>query len=347
MDGHPGGGPRKAGRGPAARADDRGAARHVRRRRHPQDAVEALRRDARRVGADAVSRPGHHVHLVTGRLRHELPLLRDGAGGPGPEPVDRRDRAPDRGRHEVAARRRGPGRGGPAVEHRLHGHGRAAGQLQAGRRRHPPAHRPRARRPGPVAARHHRLHGGPGAGDVPLRRRGLQVPPGGVAARPGRRAARHPGAGQHPLEGPRGAGRRLALRRGLRAPDLRGVRADPRRERPGVAGRPAGQAAEEPPRARQPDPAQPDAGLEVDGVQAAGRAGLRGRARGARCAGDGTGHPRPGDRRRLRAARGSRALTCCYRTVGDRRQTYRRTVVQQNISDRGAPETALRVRRGI
>ncbi|CAG6391638.1 hypothetical protein SCOCK_130042 [Actinacidiphila cocklensis] len=303
----------------------------MRRRRHPQDAVEALRRDARGVGADALPRPRHHVHLVTGRLRHELPLLRHGTGRSGPEPVDRRDRAPDRRRHEVAARRRGPRWCGTAVEHRLHGHGRTAGQLQAGRRRHPPAHRPRARRPGAVAARHHRLHGGPGAGDVPLRGRGLQVPSGSVAARSGRRAARHPGSGQHPLEGPRGAGRGLALRRGLGPPDLHRVRADPRCERPGVACRPAGQAVEEPPGARQPDPAQPDARLEVDGVQARGRAGVRGRPGGARRARDRPRHPRPGDRRRLRAARGSRALTCCYRTVGDRRQTYSRRVVQQNI----------------
>ncbi len=55
-------------------------------------------------------------------------------------------------------------------------------------------------------------------------------------ARPRRRAARHPGAGQHPLEGPRGPRRGLGVRREVRPPRLHRVRADPRHQRPGVAG---------------------------------------------------------------------------------------------------------------
>lgn len=38
-------------------------------------------------------------------LRHELPVLRDGAGRTGPQPLHRRDRAPDRRRDEGAAGR--------------------------------------------------------------------------------------------------------------------------------------------------------------------------------------------------------------------------------------------------
>ena len=162
--------------GAAARADVGRPAHLLRRGHHPQDAVEAARRHARRVRPDALPGPGDHVHLLAGRLRHELPVLRHRPGGPRPQPLDRRDRAPDRRRHARAARRRGAGRPGAPVQHRLHGHGRAAGQLQAGRRRDPPPHRPRARRPRPVPARHHRLHRGPGARHAPLRRRGLQVP---------------------------------------------------------------------------------------------------------------------------------------------------------------------------
>ena len=49
--------------------------------------------------------------------------------------------------------------------------------------------------------------------------------------------------GQQPLEGRRGARRRPPLRAGHRAPGVDRVRADPRRQRPAVAGRPAREAA--------------------------------------------------------------------------------------------------------
>ncbi len=61
--------------------------------------------------------------------------------------------------------------------------------------------------------------------------------------------------------------------------------------------------------ARQPDPAQPDARLQVDGLPAGGRAGVRPPAGVPRRAGDGPRHPRPRDRRRLRPARRRRVAS--------------------------------------
>ena len=55
--------------------------------------------------------------------------------------------------------------------------------------------------------------------------------------------------------------------------------------------------------ARQPDPAQPDAGLEVDRQRPDGRARVRPPARGQGHPDHRARHPRPRDRRRLRAAR--------------------------------------------
>ena len=54
--------------------------------------------------------------------------------------------------------------------------------------------------------------------------------------------------------------------------------------------------------ARQPDPAQPDPGIAVDGEHPRGAAAVRGGAAGARHPDDGPGHAGAGDRRRLRAA---------------------------------------------
>ncbi len=61
--------------------------------------------------------------------------------------------------------------------------------------------------------------------------------------------------------------------------------------------------------ARQPDPAQPDPGLEVDGLASLRRAGVRPPARGQGRADDRPRHPRQRDRRRLRAARRRRRLS--------------------------------------
>ena len=98
-------------------------------------------------------------------------------------------------------------------------------------------------RAGHLRPRGHRLHRRAGAGDRQAGRRGPAGHAGGVPAHPGRRAARHPGAGEQPLEGRRGAGRGAPLRAGHRAPGVDRVRADPRRQRPAVAGRPAREGA--------------------------------------------------------------------------------------------------------
>ena len=81
-----------------------------------------------------------------------------------------------------------------------------------------------------------------------------------VAARTGRRAARHPRPRQHAVERRRRARGGLAIHRPHPPPGVHRVRDDPRHQRPGVARRPAGQAAGGAPGARQPHPAQPDAG---------------------------------------------------------------------------------------
>ena len=79
--------PRAARRGAAARPDDAAAHARGRQGHHPQDAVEAVRRRARRVGADALPRPRHDVRVLAGRLRHGLPVLRDRPGRPAAQHV--------------------------------------------------------------------------------------------------------------------------------------------------------------------------------------------------------------------------------------------------------------------
>ena len=157
---------RRAGVDVPARADD--AAAHPRggQGHHPQDAVEAVRRRARRVGADALPRPGHHVRLQPGRLRHGLPVLRHRPGRAPAQHVHGRDRRAGGGRRPLARPRRGARRAGPGLQRRVHGHGRADGQLQGRHRRRTPAHRPRARRARHVRPRRHRLHGRAGAADA-------------------------------------------------------------------------------------------------------------------------------------------------------------------------------------
>ena len=61
-----------------------------------------------------------------------------------------------------------------------------------------------------------------------------------------------------------------------RPPGFDRVRDDRRRQRPALAGRGAGAPARRPAGARQPDPAQPDAGLAVDRLHAGRDPGLRG-----------------------------------------------------------------------
>ena len=74
------------------RPDEPHPAAGGRQRQDGQDAVEALRRIARRVGADALQGPRHDLHLQPGRLRHGLPVLRHRPGRPATQHVDRRDR---------------------------------------------------------------------------------------------------------------------------------------------------------------------------------------------------------------------------------------------------------------
>ena len=98
---------RRAGRRAAAAADDAAAHARGRPRHHPQDPVAALRRRARRVGADALPRPGHDVRVQPGRLRHGLPVLRHRPGRPAAQHVHRRDRRAGRRRRPLAGARRG------------------------------------------------------------------------------------------------------------------------------------------------------------------------------------------------------------------------------------------------
>ena len=98
---------RRARRGPAAAPDDAAEDPGGRQGRHPQDAVEALRRSAGRVGADALPRPGHDLRLQPGRLRDGLPVLRHRPGRPAAQHVHRRDRRAGRRRRAGARSRRG------------------------------------------------------------------------------------------------------------------------------------------------------------------------------------------------------------------------------------------------
>ena len=98
---------------------------------------------------------------------------------------------------------------------------------------------------------------------------------------------------QHPLAGGGDRRGRVELRPDDQAPGLDRVRHDARHQRPGLAGRPAGRRAELLRRlglgARQPDPAEPHAGLEVDrerprATSASSSAASRPRASRRRCA---------------------------------------------------------------
>ncbi|CAA9320848.1 MAG: 23S rRNA (adenine(2503)-C(2))-methyltransferase @ tRNA (adenine(37)-C(2))-methyltransferase, partial [uncultured Frankineae bacterium] len=290
-------GPRQARRLAAAAAAGPGAHDRLRRGRHREDAVARPRRHARGVGAHALPRPHDRLREQPGRLRHGLPVLRHRAGRADPQPVDRRDRRAGGG-----CLAHGVGAGRTRQQRRLHGHGGAARQLQARRRRGAPDHRARAARHRDRPAQRRGLDRRAGARDAQAHRRGPAGHAGAVAARPRRRAARHAGPGQHPLAGARGA--RGGVR--LHPPDgpapVDRVRADPRRERPAVAGRPAGQAAGRQAGARQPHPAQPDAGLAVGRLAEGGRAGVRAAAARRRRQRHRPRHPRPRDRRRLRPA---------------------------------------------
>ena len=105
----------------------------------------------------------------------------------------------------------------------------------------------------------------------------------------------------------------VELREDHQATRLDRVRHDARHQRPGMARRPARRRAQLLRRlglgARQPDPAEPDAGLEVDRERPGGRARVRPPARGEGHPHDRARHPWPRDRRRLRPARRARGLS--------------------------------------
>ena len=135
------------------------------------------RRRAGRDRADALPRPGDRLHLVAGRMRDGLHVLRDRSG---------RVRAPPRRRRDLRA---GPPRAARLAatrrQRRLHGHGRTARQRRSGARVvDAPAPRRRVLGPPP-----HGLDGRRRARDAPPARVPAAGDARGVAARARRRAA--------------------------------------------------------------------------------------------------------------------------------------------------------------
>ena len=203
---------RRPRRGAAARPDDAAAHARGRQGHHPQDALEALRRRPRRVGADALPRARHRLRLQPGRLRHGLPVLRHRHGRSAAQHVDRRDRRAGRGRRPLDGARRGPRRSRSRLQRGLHGHGRAARQLQGRHRCRTPPHRSLAGRPRHERPRHHRLDRRPRAADQPAHRGGHPGHARAEPARTRRRAAQRAGPDQHPLLGRRDRRGGLELR---------------------------------------------------------------------------------------------------------------------------------------
>ena len=205
-----------------------------------------------------------------------------------------------------------PGGPGPGLQRGLHGHGRAAGQLQGRDRRRTPPHRPVARRPRACRARGVTVSTvGPGAADQPAGRRGHPGHAGAVACtRPTTSCAtswcRSTPAGRSPRPSTRPGTTRAKTKRrvSIEYAMMRGI--NDQAWRADLLGdvlqlvRRLGLGA------RQPDPAQPDAGLEVDRLRPGGRARVRPPAGGQGHPDDGPRHPRPRDRRRLRPAGGTR-----------------------------------------
>ena len=139
-------------------------------------------------------------------------------------------------------------------------------------------------------------HGRAGAADAAAGHRGDAGDARPVVARAGRRAARRAGPDQHPVERRRGGQRGLGVRPDHQAAGLHRVHPDPRRERPAVPGRSAGQGAAAAGQlglgARQPDPDEPDTRLTLDRLPAPGRERVRPPARAQGRAGHRTRHPR-------------------------------------------------------
>ena len=176
--------------------------------------VAAARRRPGGERADALPRPGDHVRVQPGGLRHGLPVLCDRPRRAAAQHEHRRDRRAGDGRGAQARSRPDSGRTGSGQQRGLHGDGRAAGQLPGRDRGGTPAGHPRSGRARDECPGDHRLHRRPGAQDAAAGHRGPAGHVGVVPARAGRRAARRAGADQHPMERGRSGRRRLGRTRG-------------------------------------------------------------------------------------------------------------------------------------
>ena len=261
------------------------------------------RRHHLRVGADALPAAQHGLHLVAGGLRHGVPVLRHGPGRPDPQSVDRRD--PRAGARRP--RRRCATSGGGRLSNIVF---MGMGEPLANYNRVLAAVRRIIAAPPHgfgISARSVTVSTvGSGARDPKARRRATRRHAGAVAARARRRAARHAGAGQQPLERRRSAGRRTVLRRRDRSAGVDRVRADPRRQRPAVAGDLLGKrlhGALGPLVHVNVIPLNPTPGSEWDASPKPAEREFVRRVRAQRGVLHGAGHPWSRDRRRLRSAR--------------------------------------------
>ena len=287
---------RRAAPGPAAR----GAHRQHRCRDDPQDPVAPARRRARRERAHAVPGPRHRVHLQPGRLRDGLPVLRDRAGRADPQPVDRRDRRAGARRRPRDARRARRA----AVQRRVHGHGRAARELP-GRSRRRCAGSSTAARPASACR----------GARSPCRRSGwsrrsASSPRAASASRSPCRCTRPDDELRDTLVP---INTRWKVAEVLAAADAYAERTGRRYSIEYAMIRDVNDQAWRAellgdllaPRLAHVNliPLNPTPGLAVGRLAEAGRARVRRAARGPRRGGHGPRHPRPRDRRRLRAAR--------------------------------------------
>ena len=172
-------------RDPAPRARSRGRSRPTARRSFssacPKDRRSRRSRSPRRA-ADA-------LHLVAGRVRAAMRVLRDGRDGLPAQPRSRA-RSPAQVREMRAARPADRGH-----EHRVHGDGRADDELEGGRpRAHDPQRSAGARH---RRAAHHGLDGRRAARHRRARRAPGTVPPRDLDPRADRRAAARADADQH------------------------------------------------------------------------------------------------------------------------------------------------------
>ena len=292
-------------------AVDAGPRRRLRRRRHPQEPAARPRRHAGRVGHHALRRPHHRLRLQPGRLRHGLPVLRHRPGGAHPQPVDGGDRRA--GGRRAAHRVRSPAAGSATScswgwasrsPTTTGSWPRSAGSPSPARTASGSASAASWCRPSGWCRR---SRSSPARTCRSRWRLSLHAPDDEL------RDTLVPVNTRWPVREVLKAA--LGYTRHDRPPAVDRVRPDPRRQRPAEAGRPARPAAQGQARPRQPHPAEPDPGVGVGRLAEAGRAGVRAAAAGGRRPDDGARHPRAGDRRRLRPARGPAGLTVARLTA--------------------------------